>query len=315
MAKLYRRTQDKLLRILRKLGLKKVIRECYKHSIQVEAAWRIKNRFCKDEQSVKKVEGSKISLRQFESGIEKDLWLHGVREHESTEILKSEISNGMNCVDIGANIGYYALLESKLVGETGEVLAIEPQPDIFDRLRSNINTNSVENVKPLNLAVTEENSDHEIKIGEEHNTTRLLANGEGKHKKNTKEVQGKCLETIIEKSPDLIRMDIQGFESNLIEQITNLETAHLKLFLEIHPGPMEKIYDTEPIQFWRKLSGNGFRIRYLIMHGDKPNISYFFRSEHPSREVVKVDKEVSKAIEEKLIPKDSGRGYRVFLER
>jgi FkbM family methyltransferase len=315
MGKVCRRMQEKALSTLRQFGLEKAVRECYKHSIQVEAAWRIKKSFREGKQSVKEIEGNKISLRQFESGIEKDLWLHGVREYESTEILKSEISNGMKCVDIGANIGYYALLESKLVGESGEVLAVEPQPDIFDRLENNINRNSAGNVKSLNLAVTKENSGHEMKIGEEHNTTRLLVNGEEKHERETKVVQGRCLETIIEKSPDFIRMDIQGFEANLIEQVINLGTAHLKLFLEIHPRTMEKTYGTEPIQFWRKLSGNGFTIRYLVRHGDTPNISYFLRSEHPSREVLEVNKEVSEAIQENIIPKDSGRGYRIFLEK
>ncbi len=45
-----------------------------------------------------------------------------------TALLGAEIRPGMTIVDIGANIGYYTLLFSKLTGEMGRVYALEPEP-------------------------------------------------------------------------------------------------------------------------------------------------------------------------------------------
>jgi len=47
------------------------------------------------------------------------------------------IAPGDVCLDIGANIGYYSVLFSNLVGPKGKVIAIEPDPDNFQLLIKN----------------------------------------------------------------------------------------------------------------------------------------------------------------------------------
>jgi FkbM family methyltransferase len=49
-------------------------------------------------------------------------------------------------VDVGANWGYFALLASRLVGSSGRVLAIEPDPRLFELLTTNLNLNNCTNV-------------------------------------------------------------------------------------------------------------------------------------------------------------------------
>jgi FkbM family methyltransferase len=55
-------------------------------------------------------------------------------------------------VDVGANIGYYAILASDLVGDDGHVYALEPAPDTYDRLLENLRINQTPNVTPLRVA-------------------------------------------------------------------------------------------------------------------------------------------------------------------
>ena len=50
-------------------------------------------------------------------------------------ILKQNIYQGNTVLDIGANIGYYTLIMSKLVGSTGKVYAFEPEPKNFEILK------------------------------------------------------------------------------------------------------------------------------------------------------------------------------------
>ena len=48
----------------------------------------------------------------------------------------------MIVLDIGANIGVHTLHLAKLVGETGQVLAFEPNPVACEELRRNIALNN-----------------------------------------------------------------------------------------------------------------------------------------------------------------------------
>ncbi len=56
------------------------------------------------------------------------------------------LKKGDVVIDCGAYVGYFTVLASKLIGETGQVIAIEP--DFFNRriLRKNIKANNLNNV-------------------------------------------------------------------------------------------------------------------------------------------------------------------------
>ena len=48
--------------------------------------------------------------------------------------IRNNIKKGNKVIDVGANIGYYALLENKIVGRNGQVIAIEPSPENYKML-------------------------------------------------------------------------------------------------------------------------------------------------------------------------------------
>jgi len=55
-------------------------------------------------------------------------------EPYATEIFKKIVREGDTVVDLGANMGYYSLLASRLVGEKGWVFAFEPHPQSYGLL-------------------------------------------------------------------------------------------------------------------------------------------------------------------------------------
>jgi len=65
--------------------------------------------------------------------------------------LKKALFEGDAFIDVGANIGMFTLLASRLVGPTGRVVAFEPNPDVYDRLQLHIERNNIGNVM-LNAA-------------------------------------------------------------------------------------------------------------------------------------------------------------------
>ncbi len=61
-------------------------------------------------------------------------------------------------VDIGANIGQYTVLFSKLVGPAGRVIAFEPIPETFELLCANVAILGTRNTTLINAAASNETS-------------------------------------------------------------------------------------------------------------------------------------------------------------
>ena len=60
-------------------------------------------------------------------------------------------------IDVGANVGFFTLLFSILVGQHGKVYAFEPHPRIYKYLRGNLALNTVKNVHTYNIALGSRN--------------------------------------------------------------------------------------------------------------------------------------------------------------
>ena len=79
-------------------------------------------------------------------GISRTLIHFGTREKDHIYILNKELSSGSVIIDLGANIGYYTLMEANIVGNDGYVYALEPSPSNVDMLRKNISLNNYDGI-------------------------------------------------------------------------------------------------------------------------------------------------------------------------
>ena len=79
------------------------------------------------------------------------LFLNGCFEADDTKGLILSLNEGDTFVDIGAHIGYYSMVASKLVGDSGKVISFEPTPSTYGLLQKNLLEKK--NVKAENLAV------------------------------------------------------------------------------------------------------------------------------------------------------------------
>ncbi len=62
---------------------------------------------------------------------------------------------GFTFIDVGSNVGWYALLVARKVAPSSRILAVEPQPEIFDRLVHNIRLNPFGTIKAVACAVAD----------------------------------------------------------------------------------------------------------------------------------------------------------------
>ena len=84
--------------------------------------------------------------------VQRSLFHFGVFEPNLTAFLSERLRPGDTFVDVGANVGYFTLLASKLVGDSGRVVAIEASPATFAALNENIVRNEACNVRTANVA-------------------------------------------------------------------------------------------------------------------------------------------------------------------
>jgi FkbM family methyltransferase len=86
------------------------------------------------------------------STLEWQLWAFGGYERHFAELFSLLVRAGDRCVDVGANVGVHTVRLAKLVGQDGEVIAIEPNPEVMQRAQRNAVLNGLTNVRVVNAA-------------------------------------------------------------------------------------------------------------------------------------------------------------------
>jgi FkbM family methyltransferase len=138
---------------------------------------------------------------------------NGLHEHAEMLFLLHFLREGERFVDVGANIGSYTILAA--VNAKANVTAFEPVPKTFSYLKRNVATNHViERVHLHNNAVGAEQKILTFTAGLDA-ANHVLANGSGKSG-DVCEVECVRLDDVITTPPILIKVDVEGFETEVI---------------------------------------------------------------------------------------------------
>jgi len=216
---------------------------------------------------VKEILGSKMYLDLADEGISRDLIVDGIRERISVEVVTKEVKSGDIVVDIGANIGYYVLIEAKRTGNKGKIYAIEPVPSNIELLRKNIEINGLSNVEVSQLAIGDTNEFHPMYLFSQRNLGMLTdVAGTSKEKLVTERIEVKVttLDDFLKDKPypNVIRMDVEGYEYQIIRGMKNIleRNLPLTLFIDFHFHLLKR---EESVEILNTLKSAGFRIAYV----------------------------------------------------
>ena len=77
----------------------------------------------------------------------------GMWEEKEINWLKSNVSNGNHCINVGANVGYFSIWLGKLAGPRGSVVSFEPNPELMPAFKLNIRNSKLKNIKLIKAAV------------------------------------------------------------------------------------------------------------------------------------------------------------------
>lgn len=140
---------------------------------------------------------------------------------EERRFLGERLGSDFVFIDVGANVGGYALFAATLAGPRARILAIEPQADIFERLSFNIRQNSFTAVKALEVAVADRDGEVTLFVDAKNKgeTSMRLVGTHGAG--SSVRVPAKALGTVVAEEGfariDAIKLDVEGAEDLILE--------------------------------------------------------------------------------------------------
>jgi len=179
-------------------------------------------------------------------------------EKSKAKIFYKFIKEGDIVVDIGANIGYYTLIFSRIVG-LGKVYAFEPETANFDLLNKNISENKLDNILPYKLALSNKSGVGALKFGEHtHGGGTILEDGRnfGEEAVDVATLD----EFFAGKRVDFIKMDVEGGEFNILKGGEETLKKAWGVLTEFMPQDLAKNKTCDPEEFVKLLEESGFEL-------------------------------------------------------
>lgn len=143
--------------------------------------------------------------------------------------------NSPKIIDCGANIGMSILFFKKVYPDC-EILAFEPNPSAFSLLQKNVSVNNLKNVTLFNFGLSDNEGTIEFYLGKEKGSLigSILRERGGENVLRIKTC--KLSNFILDKHYDLIKIDVEGAEWKIIQELckSNLLNSSDKYIIEYH---------------------------------------------------------------------------------
>jgi FkbM family methyltransferase len=150
------------------------------------------------------------------------------------EALRAAAAPGTVALDVGANVGGYALLLGQWVRPGGRVYAFEPAPDAFDGLSRHVRLNGLSDVVvPVRVAAAGATGTGRLAADGISGANRLTGEGDAVP---TVTLDDFCAREGIR--PTVIKIDVEGAELEVLRgarETIRAAGARLVLLVEMHP--------------------------------------------------------------------------------
>ncbi len=155
------------------------------------------------------------------------------------EAFRSASKSGGVALDVGANVGAYALLFGWWVQPGGRVYAFEPAPDAFDGLSRHVLLNDLDGVvRPVRVAAAGASGTATLRVDGISGANRLSEDDSG----GSIEIDAVTIDDFCAREgirPTVIKIDVEGAELEVLRGARETIRAvgdDLALFVEMHPS-------------------------------------------------------------------------------
>jgi FkbM family methyltransferase len=197
--------------------------------------------------------------------IAKKLLLYNEFEKAEIELLCAMVGPGDVVLDVGANIGIHTVFLSDAVGPSGQVIAVEPDPDNLRLLRQNVSINSCINVRILDCAFGDCWADREL-YQSHTNRGNLSLIGDLANTGQSRTVpvrRGDEALAGLGVAPRLAKIDVEGYEYPVLKGLGNRKPS--LIMMEFIPAYVERS-GIDPMDFLAWLAEEGYAVRLFDPH-------------------------------------------------
>lgn len=186
--------------------------------------------------------------------VDSHLFAKGDYEPDVSAVIKKILRPGDHFVDVGANIGFFTILASRIVGDSGKVTSFEPSKNVFHRLSRNVALNGIHNAVLHNSAVSDTAGEVILHLGPiSHSgitSLRPLEEYDGSTER-TERIDAVTMDSLFvnsSKSPRLLKIDVEGAEFKVLNGMKNILGGNTQerpyVIFEFSPGYLKGIGDS-----------------------------------------------------------------------
>lgn len=203
-------------------------------------------------------------------------------EPELVSVCRRHVDPSRDIVDVGANIGLYAVLFASLV-ESGRVLAVEPTPNALARLRANLERNGVtDRVLVYPGVCSDAAGTFQIKSvagKEEYSSLGEMEHPRiGQNAWTTTDVQGQTLDGLVADhglSPGFVKVDVEGMEHVVFAGAEQVLSTHRPVILSELSNYLLRRNGSSAAAVMARIASFDYEIVDPIHAGAKPGVADF----------------------------------------
>jgi FkbM family methyltransferase len=180
----------------------------------------------------------------------------GNLESSVQEAMLRHLPAGGVFYDVGANLGFFALLGAHMTGPEGRVLAFEPAPDNAAAIRQNAEVNALPNIEVVEKAVAAAGGQGRLQVVDDQSWSKLEQYGAHPGTEQVLDVPVIALDEEISAGalppPDVVKIDVEGAEIAVLEGMARTLAEH-------SPAIICELHDTHR-EFVDHMRGAGYRV-------------------------------------------------------
>jgi FkbM family methyltransferase len=222
-------------------------------SLSRVARWQIGSRLLGKRVIVPWVDQSKFIVGVGETGLTGNLYA-GFMEYQDMLFLLHALRPDEIFVDVGANIGAYTILASKVVGSRS--VSFEPLPDTVQKLREQVHLNGIDNLVSIRNTGVSDKKGSLFFTNDADTVNKVSLSGASQ---NTTSVEVVTLDQELKSSSNyFFKIDVEGFEFNVLNGGDNVLSSPNTRALIIELNGSGEDFGHSDDEIHRKITSFGF---------------------------------------------------------